>query len=175
MAASQARFWREHAAGRSRSQACAARETATDLRRSPGAGQGRERPVQGAWTGALQLVTSATPPVTSAMPSVTSATPPVTLRLAGRLPKPEELVARLLRRRTAAGEPAEARGGGASGNRAARGSPGPEGQLAEQTRLSNLCLSQVERGLHQPSVRVLQLISEALGVPGETLLACPWP
>ncbi|HUJ83149.1 MAG TPA: helix-turn-helix domain-containing protein [Candidatus Acidoferrales bacterium] len=152
--------------------------------------------MQGAWTGALQLVTSATPPVTSAtppvtsampsvtsatppvtsaMPSVTSATPPVTLRLAGRLPKPEELVARLLRRRTAAGEPAEARGGGASGNRAARGSPGPEGQLAEQTRLSNLCLSQVERGLHQPSVRVLQLISEALGVPGETLLACPWP
>ncbi|HTP17076.1 MAG TPA: helix-turn-helix transcriptional regulator [Streptosporangiaceae bacterium] len=44
-------------------------------------------------------------------------------------------------------------------------------QLAELTRLSNPYLSQVERGLHQPSVRVLKLISDALGVPGQTLLA----
>src|ERR1035438_5600850 len=44
-------------------------------------------------------------------------------------------------------------------------------QLAERTRLSNPYLSQIERGLHQPSVRVIRLISEALGVSGETLLA----
>jgi transcriptional regulator with XRE-family HTH domain len=44
-------------------------------------------------------------------------------------------------------------------------------QLAEMTTLSNPYLSQVERGLHQPSVRVLKLISEALNVSAETLLA----
>jgi len=44
-------------------------------------------------------------------------------------------------------------------------------QLAEMTSLSNPYLSQVERGLHQPSVRVLKLISEALDVSAETLLA----
>src|SRR5919201_3039960 len=44
-------------------------------------------------------------------------------------------------------------------------------QLAELTTLSNPYLSQVERGLHQPSVRVLKLIADALGVPAETLLA----
>jgi transcriptional regulator with XRE-family HTH domain len=44
-------------------------------------------------------------------------------------------------------------------------------QLAEMTTLSNPYLSQVERGLHQPSVRVLKLISEALDVSAETLLA----
>jgi transcriptional regulator with XRE-family HTH domain len=43
-------------------------------------------------------------------------------------------------------------------------------QLAELTTLSNPYLSQVERGLHQPSVRVLKLISEALDVSTETLL-----
>jgi transcriptional regulator with XRE-family HTH domain len=43
-------------------------------------------------------------------------------------------------------------------------------QLAEMTTLSNPYLSQVERGLHQPSVRVLKLISEALNVSAETLL-----
>ena len=32
-------------------------------------------------------------------------------------------------------------------------------QLAERTRLSNPYLSQIERGLHQPSVRVLRLLS----------------
>ncbi len=43
-------------------------------------------------------------------------------------------------------------------------------QLAERTRLSNPYLSQVERGLHQPSMRVIKLISEALNVSAETLL-----
>ncbi len=44
-------------------------------------------------------------------------------------------------------------------------------QLAEQTSLSNPYLSQVERGLHQPSVRVLKAISDALNLSAETLLA----
>ena len=44
-------------------------------------------------------------------------------------------------------------------------------QLAELTSLSNPYLSQVERGLHQPSVRVLRLLAEALNVSAETLLA----
>jgi len=44
-------------------------------------------------------------------------------------------------------------------------------QLAELTSLSNPYLSQVERGLHQPSVRVLKLLSDALNVSAETLLA----
>jgi transcriptional regulator with XRE-family HTH domain len=43
-------------------------------------------------------------------------------------------------------------------------------QLAERTRLSNPYLSQIERGLHQPSVRVIRLISDALNVSAETLL-----
>ncbi len=43
-------------------------------------------------------------------------------------------------------------------------------QLAELTKLSNPYLSQVERGLHQPSVRVLRQISDALNVSAETLL-----
>jgi transcriptional regulator with XRE-family HTH domain len=43
-------------------------------------------------------------------------------------------------------------------------------QLAEMTRLSNPYLSQIERGLHQPSVRVIRLISDALNVSAETLL-----
>ena len=44
-------------------------------------------------------------------------------------------------------------------------------QLAEMTSLSNPYLSQVERGLHQPSVRVLKAISDALNLSAETLLA----
>ena len=44
-------------------------------------------------------------------------------------------------------------------------------QLAEMTSLSNPYLSQLERGLHLPSVRVLKLLSEALNVSVETLLA----
>lgn len=43
-------------------------------------------------------------------------------------------------------------------------------QLGEMTSLSHPYLSQVERGLHQPSVRVLKLIAEALNVSAETLL-----
>jgi transcriptional regulator with XRE-family HTH domain len=44
-------------------------------------------------------------------------------------------------------------------------------QLAERTTLSNPYLSQIERGLHQPSVRVLKLLAGALNVSAETLLA----
>ena len=44
-------------------------------------------------------------------------------------------------------------------------------QLADMTSLSNPYLSQIERGLHQPSVRVLKLLSDALDVSAETLLA----
>ena len=44
-------------------------------------------------------------------------------------------------------------------------------QMAELTKLSNPYLSQVERGLHQPSVRVLKAISGALNLSAETLLA----
>jgi len=43
-------------------------------------------------------------------------------------------------------------------------------QLAEKTRLSNPYLSQIERGLHQPSMRVIKLIADALNVSAETLL-----
>ncbi|HTZ24779.1 MAG TPA: helix-turn-helix transcriptional regulator [Streptosporangiaceae bacterium] len=43
-------------------------------------------------------------------------------------------------------------------------------QLAERTSLSNPYLSQVERGLHEPSVRVLRAISDALNLSAETLL-----
>jgi transcriptional regulator with XRE-family HTH domain len=44
-------------------------------------------------------------------------------------------------------------------------------QLADLTSLSNPYLSQIERGLHQPSVRVLKAISDALNVSAETLMA----
>ncbi len=44
-------------------------------------------------------------------------------------------------------------------------------QLAELSSLSNPYLSQLERGMHQPSVRVLQRISGALDVSAEMLLA----
>ena len=44
-------------------------------------------------------------------------------------------------------------------------------QLAELTSLSNPYLSQLERGLHQPSVRVLRSLAEALNLSAETLLA----
>jgi transcriptional regulator with XRE-family HTH domain len=43
-------------------------------------------------------------------------------------------------------------------------------QMAELTSLSNPYLSQVERGLHEPSVRVLRAISEALNLSAERLL-----
>ena len=44
-------------------------------------------------------------------------------------------------------------------------------QLAELSSLSNPYLSQLERGMHQPSVRVLKLISGALDMSTEMLLA----
>ena len=43
--------------------------------------------------------------------------------------------------------------------------------MAELTKVSNAYLSQIERGLHQPSLRVLQAIAEALDIPADTLLA----
>jgi transcriptional regulator with XRE-family HTH domain len=43
-------------------------------------------------------------------------------------------------------------------------------ELAERARVSNPYLSQVERGLHEPSVRVLSAIAAALGISAETLL-----
>jgi transcriptional regulator with XRE-family HTH domain len=43
--------------------------------------------------------------------------------------------------------------------------------LAERARVSNPYLSQIERGLHAPSVRVLSSIAGALGLSAETLLA----
>jgi len=42
--------------------------------------------------------------------------------------------------------------------------------LAERTNVSNPYLSQIERGLHEPSVRVLRSIARALNVSAETLL-----
>ena len=44
-------------------------------------------------------------------------------------------------------------------------------RLAELAQISNPYLSQLERGMHQPSVRVLKLISGALNVSAEQLLA----
>jgi transcriptional regulator with XRE-family HTH domain len=44
-------------------------------------------------------------------------------------------------------------------------------QLAELSSLSNPYLSQLERGMHQPSVRVLKQLSSALNVSAEMLLA----
>jgi transcriptional regulator with XRE-family HTH domain len=43
--------------------------------------------------------------------------------------------------------------------------------MADLTKVSNAYLSQIERGLHQPSLRVLQAIAEALNIPADTLLA----
>lgn len=43
-------------------------------------------------------------------------------------------------------------------------------ELAALTKVSNPYLSQIERGLHEPSVRVLRAIAEALDISAETLL-----
>jgi len=43
-------------------------------------------------------------------------------------------------------------------------------ELAKLADLSDAYLSQLERGLHEPSVRVLHGLSEALNVPTERLL-----
>ena len=44
-------------------------------------------------------------------------------------------------------------------------------EMARRTSLSNAYLSQIERGLHTPSVRVLRLVAQALDLSAETLLA----
>jgi transcriptional regulator with XRE-family HTH domain len=44
-------------------------------------------------------------------------------------------------------------------------------ELSERTNVSNAYLSQVERGLHEPSLSVLRAITGALGVPLGPLLA----
>ena len=44
-------------------------------------------------------------------------------------------------------------------------------ELARLTDVSNAYLSQVERGIHQPSVRVLRSIAQALELPPGTVLA----
>src|SRR5262245_3531828 len=43
--------------------------------------------------------------------------------------------------------------------------------MAQRTTLSNAYLSQIERGLHTPSVRVLRLVASALDLSVEALLA----
>ena len=43
-------------------------------------------------------------------------------------------------------------------------------EMAALTKVSNPYLSQVERGMHEPSVRVLKSIASALNVSAETLL-----
>ena len=42
-------------------------------------------------------------------------------------------------------------------------------QLANLARISNPYLSQIERGLYQPSASILKAIAEALGMPPEKL------
>lgn len=44
-------------------------------------------------------------------------------------------------------------------------------EMAALTRISNAYLSQIERGLHQPSLTVLRAIAEGLGLTTEQLLA----
>ena len=43
-------------------------------------------------------------------------------------------------------------------------------QMAELAEVSNPYLSQIERGMHQPSVRVLKSIAKALDISAESLL-----
>ena len=43
-------------------------------------------------------------------------------------------------------------------------------ELGKLTNLSNAYLSQLERGLHEPSLRVMRSLADALGIPLETLL-----
>jgi transcriptional regulator with XRE-family HTH domain len=44
-------------------------------------------------------------------------------------------------------------------------------ELGRMTNLSNAYLSQLERGMHEPSLRVMRSLADALGIPLETLLA----
>ena len=43
-------------------------------------------------------------------------------------------------------------------------------ELARMTNLSDPYLSQLERGLHEPSIRVVKSIARALNIPPETML-----
>jgi transcriptional regulator with XRE-family HTH domain len=43
-------------------------------------------------------------------------------------------------------------------------------EMAELARISNPYLSQIERGLHEPSIRVIRSIAQALDLSAETLL-----
>jgi transcriptional regulator with XRE-family HTH domain len=43
-------------------------------------------------------------------------------------------------------------------------------ELSERTNVSNAYLSQLERGLHEPSLKVLRAVASALGVPLASLL-----
>jgi transcriptional regulator with XRE-family HTH domain len=43
-------------------------------------------------------------------------------------------------------------------------------ELGRMTNLSNAYLSQLERGLHEPSLRVLRALADALDIPLEQLL-----
>ena len=43
-------------------------------------------------------------------------------------------------------------------------------QMAAMTAVSNAYLSQVERNLHQPSLKVMRSIADALGIPAADLL-----
>jgi transcriptional regulator with XRE-family HTH domain len=44
-------------------------------------------------------------------------------------------------------------------------------EMAERTKVSNAYLSQIERGMHAPSVRVLGSIARALDLSAEAMLA----
>jgi transcriptional regulator with XRE-family HTH domain len=44
-------------------------------------------------------------------------------------------------------------------------------ELAAKANVSNPYLSQIERGLHEPSVRVIKAIAQALNLSAETLLS----
>jgi transcriptional regulator with XRE-family HTH domain len=43
-------------------------------------------------------------------------------------------------------------------------------EMASMTEVSNAYLSQIERGQHQPSLKVMQSIAKALGIPAADLL-----
>ena len=43
-------------------------------------------------------------------------------------------------------------------------------KLSEMAGISNPYLSQIERGMHEPSIRVLRAIAEALSLPADELL-----
>jgi transcriptional regulator with XRE-family HTH domain len=44
-------------------------------------------------------------------------------------------------------------------------------EMARMTNVSNAYLSQIERGLHAPSLRVMQAVAKALDVPVEELVS----